>query len=107
MRDQDKPFVLYRRGPGNFNIVPRGIKGWALMALWVALLAPLVIAFESYAQGREGQPQFFAALVAFLFAMLVWTIAMIRWMKARAEVVDVGEMLKRKREAERKGCGKR
>jgi hypothetical protein len=102
MRDQDKPFVLYRRGPWNFNIVPRGRKGWMLMGLWIALLAPLIAAFEIYADAHEGEPEFFVALGLFLAAMLVWTIAMIRWMKARAEIIDVEQMLKFKREQERK-----
>lgn len=106
MRDEDKPFVLYRRGPGNFNIVPRGRKGWALMGLWLALLLPLVVAFGIYAEAHEGQPEFFIALAVFLAAMLVWTIAMIRWMKARSEVVDVGRMLDLKRQQERKRRGR-
>ncbi len=107
MRDEDKPFVLYRRGPGNFNIVPRGRKGWGLMGLWLILLVPVVAAFAIYAEGREGEPEFFVALGLFLAAMLVWTVAMVRWMKARSEVVDVGQMLEMKREAERKGRGNR
>lgn len=102
MRDEDKPFVLYRRGPGNFTIMPRGRKGWMLTVLWVALLMPVVAAFGAYAEGHEGEPAFFIALGLFLAAMLVWTLAMVRWMKARAEVVDVGQMLALKREAERK-----
>lgn len=107
MRDEDKPFVLYRRGPWNFNIVPRGRKGWVLMGLWLALLAPVVAAFELYAGAHEGEPEFFVALGLFLAAILVWTMAMIRWMKARSEVVDVDRMLELKREAERKSRGRR
>lgn len=105
MRDEDKPFVMYRRGPGNFSIVPRGRKGWALMGLWLALPIPLVIAFAIHAEGHEGEPAFFAALAAFLAAMLVWAVAMVRWMKARSEVIDVGQMpaLKREQEGKRRG----
>ncbi len=103
MRDEDKPFVLYRRGPMNFNIVPRGTKGWVQFGIWMALLAPPTIAFILYAEAYEGTPQFFVALGLFLFATLVWSLAGIWWMKARAEVVDVEALLKLKREAERKG----
>lgn len=102
MRDQDKPFVLYRRGPMNFTIVPRGISGWAQFGLWMALLVPLVVWFDAYAASRgEGAP-IDAGLALFLGAMLVWTVGGVWWMRARAEVVDVAEMLRLKREAERK-----
>jgi hypothetical protein len=38
--------------------------------------------------------------------MLVWTIGGIWCMRARSEVIDVGELIKLKREAERKGRGR-
>ena len=102
MRDADKPFVMYRRGRFNFTIVPRGIAGWLQFAVWMALLVPLTGWFVVHAEATEGTPQFVTGLVLFLGAMLVWSVAMIWWMKARAEVVDLQEMLKLKREQERK-----
>lgn len=107
MRDQDKPFVLYRKGPMNFTIVPRGRKGWGQFGLWMVLLVPMMIVFTIYAEAHEGTPAFYVALVLFVAATLVWSIAMILWMKARAEVVDVAELLKLKREEERKRRGGR
>ena len=102
MRDEDKPFVMYRRGPWNFNIVPRGVKGWALMGVWLALLAPILIVFERYAEALQGTPMFLVAVGLFVLAVLIWSLAMIAWMKARAEVINVTDMLRQKRENGRK-----
>lgn len=108
MRDADKPFVMYRRSRFNFNIVPRGARGWFQLGLWLALLAAPTIAFAIYAEAHEGTPAFHVALGLYLLAVLIWSFAMIVWMKARAEVVDVSEMLRLKRAAERRptrmGC---
>ncbi|MFN4020153.1 MAG: hypothetical protein ACK4IC_06515 [Erythrobacter sp.] len=102
MRDQDKPFVMYRRSRFNFNIVPRGLKGWLWLGLWLGLLAPPTIAFISYAEAHEGTPQFIIALVLFLLVTVAWSIAMIWWMKARAEIIDVNALIALKRETGRK-----
>lgn len=102
MRDADKPFVMYRRGRFNFTIVPRGTAGWVQFAVWMALLVPLTGWFVVHAEAAEGTPQFWVGLALFLGATLVWSVAMIRWMQARAEVVDLQEMLRLKREQERK-----
>lgn len=107
MRDEDKPFVLYRKGPSNFTIVPRGAKGWAQFGVWMALLVPPSIGLAVYAEANEGRPEFWVALAAYLVATLVWSLAAISWMRARAEVVDVAAILKLKREQERKQSRRR
>lgn len=107
MRDEDKPFVMYRRGTLNFTIVPRGVKDWTQFAVWMALLVPMMIVFTIYAEAHEGTPPFYIALVLLVAATLVLSIAMILWMKARAEMVDVAELLRLKREEERKRRGGR
>lgn len=99
MRDEDKPFVLYRRGAFNFTIVPRGVKGWVQFAIWMVLLAPPAIAFALYAEAHEGRPEFAIALALFLLATLVWGAGGMLWMKARAEVIDVDALLRQKRDA--------
>jgi len=103
MRDEDKPFVMVRRGRFSFSITPRGREGWLRFALWMAPLPPILLAFVLYAKVSEGTPAFFLGLALFIAAMVGWNIAMIRWMKARAEVIDVEELPKLKREADRKG----
>jgi hypothetical protein len=106
MRDEDKPFVMYRKGPMNFTIVPRGVRGWAQFGVWMALLVPLVVWFADYAEAHEGDPQFAIGMVLFFAGMLVWTLGGIWWMRARAEVVDLDAMLKLKREQDRKRRGR-
>lgn len=107
MRDQDKPFVLYRQSRFNFTIIPRGVQGWTQFAVWMALLVPPTLAFVAYAEAHENDPGFVIAVALFMLATLVWTLGGIWWMKARAEVVDVEELLRLKHEAERRKCGGR
>ena len=107
MRDADKPFVMYRRSRYNFNIVPRGGRGWTQLGIWMALFMLPTAVFVIYAEALEGRPAFWIALVAYLAVTLIWSIAAIRWMKARAEVVDVTALLAAKRQAERRGRGGR
>ena len=102
MRDADKPFVLYRKGPMNFTIVPRGVKGWVQFAIWMALLVPPVVWFTDYAATHGEGQALYIGLAAFMGMMLVWTVGGTWWMRARAEIVDVNELLKLKREADRK-----
>lgn len=101
MRDEDKPFVLYRRGPWNFTIMPRGKAGWTQFGVWMAVFAVPTIAFAVYGERVEGRPEFWAALTLYLTAILAWSVASIRWMIARAEVIDVGKVLRQQREDER------
>jgi hypothetical protein len=107
MRDEDKPFVMYRRGTLNFTIVPRGVKGWTQFAVWMALLVPLLLWFAGYAAEHGEEPDFTIGLALYLGGMLVWTVGGIWWMKARAEVVDLQELLKLKRDLDRKKRGGR
>lgn len=102
MRDSDKPFVMYRRGPWNFTITPRGTAGWLQFGAWMAVFVVMTAAFAIYGESVEGQPEFRVALALYLAAVLVWSLASIRWMKARSEVVDVQEILRLKRGNEQK-----
>ena len=80
MRGRDKPFVMYRRGPANFIIVPRGMLGWTQFAVWLALLGALVVWFADQ----------------FLLNSGIW------WMIARAEIVEVAELMRDRQRARRK-----
>lgn len=102
MRDADKPFVLYRRGPMNFTIVPRGVKGWVQLVIWMALLVPPLLWLNDYAAAYGEERALYPGLAAFMGMVLVWSLGGIAWMRPRAEVVDVDELLKLKREAERR-----
>jgi hypothetical protein len=102
MQRKEKPFVLYRRGPMNFRIVPRGLMGWLQFGLWVALAGMLVSWFVSHATKppfARGEV-FEDVLFLFVFGMVVWLIAGLWWMRAHAEEVDIVEHL-RDRQRER------
>jgi hypothetical protein len=71
MRDEDKPFVIYRRGSLNFTIVPRGVKGWTQFAVWMVLLVPLLVWFTQYAETHESGLQF-AIGMALFFSQSAW-----------------------------------
>lgn len=102
MRDEDKPFVCYRLG-WRMKIMPRGGAGWRAFAGWMAILAVLTGLF---ALGMATLPPGLgqgAAVIAYLGVSLIWAIAMIRWMLARSEIVDLKEMLELKRRNEAGG----
>jgi hypothetical protein len=47
----------------------------------------------------DGQAAIYLAV--YLAFMAIWAIAMIRWTKARSEIVDLDELMRIKREQER------
>lgn len=101
MREQDKPFVMYRRGPWNFTIMPRGKAGWTQFGVWMAVFAVPTVVFAVYNERLEGRPEFWGAVALYLTAVLVWSLAGIRWMRARSEVVDIEKLLRQQREHDR------
>jgi hypothetical protein len=105
MREKDKPFVMYRRGPGSFSIAPRNGKGWRQMAIWQALLAPILGGFIWFMVDRPQGTSFYIGLALYLVAMAGWGIGGMLWMRARAEVVDLNELLKLKHERDRQRRG--
>jgi hypothetical protein len=107
MRDEDKPFVLYRTSRWEFKIVPRGRKGWLALIIWNVLALPMILGFSLYLIEHPAGPAFAIGIALFVIAMTIWAVGGIWWMKARAEVVDVAELLKLKHEAERKRRGGR
>jgi len=107
MRDEDKPFILYRSGRWNFKIMPRGRDGWRQTLIWMALLAPITGGFFWFASNTPEGPAFKLGLVVYLVAMAAWGTGGTMWMKARAEVVDIEELLKLKREVDAKRRGGR
>lgn len=100
MREEDKPFILYKSGFG-FRIVPRNAAGYRATFVWMLLLAPIVGAFiYVVAQVEDGTTHAIATGI-YIAAMLAWSILGIRFMKARSEVVDMRELLEIKRERDR------
>lgn len=97
MRDEDKPFVCYKQG-WSIKIVPRGAAGWRAFGLWMAVLTILLAAFLFAMARLDDTRAQIAAIVSFVIATLIWAVAMIRWMKARSEVIDLAELLDLKRQ---------
>lgn len=106
MSKKDRPFVVYRRGPTDFTIVPRGVKGWLQLALWLALLVPLVVWFESHIADYAEGPDFFNGVFLFCMGMLAWLICGMWWALAHAEVLEVSvwkrDRQRKQRERERR-----
>lgn len=100
MRDEDKPFILYKSGFG-FRIVPRNAAGYRATFVWLLSLAPVVGAFIYAMSQVEDGISVAIAIALYTAAMLTWVILGVRWMKARSEVVDMRELLEIKRERDR------
>lgn len=100
MRDEDKPFVAYKRG-WSFKIVPRGAAGWRALALWMVPFAIMVVVLMVAIEAIGDSPAQFALMIGFIALNAVWAILMIRWMLARSERVDLDEMLDLKRQRDR------
>ena len=108
MQRKDKPFVLYRYGPMQFTIIPRGLIGWAQLAVLLVLPAPLLIWVIGYANTLAFARTAVLGDVIFLFVfgMIAWAIAALWWMRAHAEEIDIvvhrrdQQRARRKRERE-------
>ena len=81
MAEQDKPFICYKSG-WNLKFMPRNAVGWWALLLWLVALA---IPTAAYVTG-------------YVLLTVGWSLAMLRWMYLRSEVVDMNELLKLKRE---------
>ena len=101
MSEEDKPFIYYKTGRWSFKIAPRNAAGLRASIFWVLALAPIAGLFI-WAINRA-QTDVVRALYIGLYiaAMLLWSMAMLRWMKARSEIVDFNELLQIKREQDR------
>ena len=102
MRDEDKPFICYKQG-WNMKITPRNAEGWRLLALWMVPFFAATglfvwIGFQAEKHGWSESSIALLAFLGFLPATLIWTIVMIRWMKARSEIIDVNGLIEIKRE---------
>jgi hypothetical protein len=87
MRDEDKPFVCYKRGL-SLKIQPRNAEGWRQFGLWMMAIGPMTCLFI-WAMSTHPRPVQIAVYVTFyVAAMLTWAFNMVRWMLARSEIID-------------------
>lgn len=101
MPAQVRPFIVYEGGVLPYMIVPRGWKGWGQLAAWLALLTPLLVWLVNLFQTQRSGTDFGTGLFLFLMGVIVWLVAGLWWMLARAEVIRVVE-IKRQKQYERR-----
>jgi IMP dehydrogenase/GMP reductase len=103
MRDEDKPFICYRKGKWSMHIVPRNRFGWWALAGWVVGLLALTLGIIWAIVSTLGETTLATLLIGagVIGISLVWTIAMIRWMLARSEVINLDDVAAFKREQDR------
>jgi hypothetical protein len=107
MRDEDKPFICYRGG-GGIKITPRNTAGWRAFGLWMAAFALAMIVWIAIVTRLHSGATIAGLTGGYLVLVLIWAIAMIRWMMARSEMVDMNVLLQLKRELdEQKRRGRR
>lgn len=111
MRDEEKPFVYYKSGSG-VKISPRNAAGWRAFAVWMFALFcatgvfvwTTIVADEA---GWDDRNILLFLTLPFLLVTGVWALVMIRYMKARSEIVDLDSLLQIKRDIDRADKRKR
>lgn len=106
MRDQDKPFICYKQG-WSIKIVPRNAQGWRWLGLWLAAYGLLLAGYLAVAAALTDDSAVTAAIVGFLAISGMWAFAMIRWMLARSEVLNLKELIELKRKRDRESNRRR
>jgi hypothetical protein len=101
MNNRDKPFIMYREGWGNVRIVPRGAAGWRETIVWLLMVVPIIGGFIGFALTDPKGVPLYIGLGLFAVAMGMWGIGGMVWMRGRAEVVDLQELLELKRQRDR------
>jgi hypothetical protein len=97
MAGEDKPFVCIKRGWA-MQIIPRNAAGWRALAAWMLALAPIAGLYIWALSDDPGTEDVVVATVLYSVVMAIWAIAMIRWTKARSEVIDLNELIAWKKE---------
>jgi len=90
MCDEDKPYVALRNG-WMVQITPRNAAGWRGLGAWLLPFLVLAGVFTAVVSRELGDTVLFALTGLFLLVTVGLCILMIRWMLARAEIVDLKE----------------
>ena len=90
MCDEDKPYVALRNG-WMVQITPRNAAGWRGLGAWLLPFLVLAGVFTAVVSRELGDTVQFALTGLFLLVTVGLCIQMIRWMLARAEIVDLKE----------------
>lgn len=111
MREEEKPFIYYKSGSG-VKISPRNAAGWRAFAVWMIAFfgATGVFVWATIVADNAGWGDSEILLfltLPFLVVTAFWVFAMIRYMKARSEIVDVDSLLQLKNDLDRHNTRKR
>ena len=101
MRDDDPMFVYYKSG-WSFQIKPRNRRGWVAFGLWMFALSPVLGLFIWVMEGADLATMIIAT-IGLLALTGLWSIAMIVWMKARSEIIDLDAFTEERRRNDRRG----
>ncbi len=101
MRKSEKPFIAYRTGRWGLSIVPRNTAGWRALIVWMLPLAPITALFVWFESTDPERAIWWAGLAAYLVAIIIWSLGMIRWTLARSETIDMDDFQAYKREREK------
>ena len=104
MSDDEKMFVYTKRG-WSVNIMPRNARGWLALLAWMVPLVPVVALYGWAMEGGDNAIRV-TATFGFVVLLAIWTLLMVRWMKARSEIVDIDELLK-ERDRRQNGGGRK
>ena len=97
MRNEEKPFVMYRSSNGRFRVTPRNAQGRRQTYAWEAILLGLVGLFVWFMSREPSGPELYLGFAGFLSATAACLIGMMRWMRARAEIIDLDKHKPNKR----------
>jgi hypothetical protein len=89
MHEDDKMFVCYYRSWWHFDIWPRKFSGWIAMFLWCVPALGLFLGYDRLTESSISTGQKWGSGAGLLLTLLIWQLAMIRWMKARAKMIKV------------------
>jgi hypothetical protein len=106
MTEDEKMFTCVKSGM-NIKINPRNASGWRALGLWMAAFLAVLGLFLLGMDRTTSAAMHGGMTVLFVLATAIWAIAMIRWMMARSEMIDVKELLAIKRELDRQKRGGR
>lgn len=88
MRDEDKPFICYRRGRWHMQFKPRNGEGWRLLGMWMLPFALLTTGHLALvATMPQAETLIGWTTAVFVVLALILALAMIRWMLDRSEVI--------------------
>jgi ABC-type Na+ efflux pump permease subunit len=102
MSDEAPRFVTVRHGL-QMKITPANRAGWIAFVFWMLAQVPFLLVFVWIMTEIDSPIYQGAAIAGYIVAIVIWFVAMLRWMKARSEVIDVEELLAIKRERDRRG----